>query len=126
MRSFLCSCLFIILSVTSFSQQTDSVAMHGKIDTVLVQEKKTQKTGNANSGSRVSVIEMAILNSNRTRSLAELLSDNSVIYIKSLGQGALATASFRGTSSAHTRVNWNGININPPMSSTFDRSEERR
>lgn len=123
MRSFLCFCSFFLVSVISFAQQTDSVAMHGKIDTVLVQEKKTQKTGNANSGSRVSIIEMAILNANRTKSLAELLADNSALYIKSLGQGALSTASFRGTSSAHTRVNWNGININPPMSSTFDFSQ---
>ena len=97
--------------------------MYGKLDSVLVQEKKTSKMKDANVGARLSTIEIATLNANKTKSLAELLADNSVIYIKSLGQGALATASFRGTAPAHTRVNWNGININPPMSSTFDFSQ---
>ena len=71
--------------------------MYGTIDTVLVQEKQLDKAKDANAGTRVSTIDIEILNSNRTKSLAELLSENSVVYIKSLGQGALATSSFRGT-----------------------------
>lgn len=61
--------------------------------------------------------------SHKTRSLAELLTDHTSIYIKSLGTGALSTASFRGTSASQTRVNWNGINITPPLSGTFDFSQ---
>ena len=45
------------------------------------------------------------------------------LNIKSLGTGALSTASFRGGSAAQTRVNWNGINITPPMSGVFDFSQ---
>ena len=60
---------------------------------------------------------------NQSRSLAELLSENSSLYIKSLGQGARATSSFRGTSSSHTAVNWNGIPINSPMLGSFDFSQ---
>ena len=97
--------------------------MYGTIDTVLVQEKQLDKAKDANAGTRVSTIDIEILNSNRTKSLAELLSENSVVYIKSLGQGALATSSFRGTSSTHTRVNWNGLNINPPMAGSFNFSQ---
>ena len=115
--------LIILISPIAQGQRRDSIVMHGTIDTVLVQEKQLNKTKDANAGTRTSKIDVEILNSNRTKSLAELLSENSVVYIKSLGQGALATSSFRGTSSTHTRVNWNGLNINPPMAGSFNFSQ---
>ena len=37
-----------------------------------------------------------------------------------MGQGGVATSSFRGTSSSHTQVNWNGITINPASNGSFD------
>ena len=54
--------------------------------------------------------------------VAELLSENSVIYIKSYGSGGLSTASFRGTGAGHTQLTWNDININNPMVGQFDLS----
>ena len=74
-------------------------------------------------GSRVTEMDGAILEQNRTKSLAELLSNNSAINIKSMGQGALSTASFRGTSSNHTQVLWNGISINSASIGSFDFSQ---
>jgi outer membrane cobalamin receptor len=55
-----------------------------------------------------------------TVSLAEVLAENSTLYIKDHGRGALATASFRGTAATHTQVFWNGININSPMLGMVD------
>lgn len=46
--------------------------------------------------------------------LAELISENSGIFLKTYGQGSLATIGIRGTGPAHTGLFWNGININPP------------
>ena len=40
-----------------------------------------------------------------------------------MGQGAMATVSFRGTSSNHTQVLWNGISINSPQLGSFDFSQ---
>ncbi len=74
-------------------------------------------------GSRISSLEPSIMEASKSLSLSELLSENSGVYIKSYGQGALATSSFRGTNSSHTAVNWNGININPSMSGSFDFSK---
>ncbi len=54
------------------------------------------------------------------RSLSELLSENTSVFIKSHGRGALATASFRGTAASHVQVEWNGININSPMTGMVD------
>ena len=105
------------------AQERDTVAMRGELDTVHVVRQRIQHANEANTGARVSRIDPEIISANKTRSLAELLTDHTSIYIKSLGTGALSTASFRGASASQTRVNWNGINITPPMSGTFDFSQ---
>ena len=105
------------------AQSRDSITLYGTLDTVQVIRQRIQHANEANAGARVTHISPAILQANKTRSLAELLTDHTSIYIKSLGTGALSTASFRGTSASQTRVNWNGINITPPLSGTFDFSQ---
>ena len=105
------------------AQEHDSVAMWGVLDTVQVVSQRIRHANEANAGAQVSRIDPGIISANKTRSLAELLTDHTSIYIKSLGVGALSTASFRGASPSQTRVNWNGINITPPMSGTFDFSQ---
>ena len=92
------------------AQSRDSITLYGTLDTVQVIRQRIQHANEANAGARVTHISPAILQANKTRSLAELLTDHTSIYIKSLGTGALSTASFRGTSASQTRVNWNGIN----------------
>lgn len=47
--------------------------------------------------------------------MGELLSSFSPVYVKSYGKGSLATVSFRGTGASHTKVIWEGFNINSPM-----------
>ena len=53
-------------------------------------------------------------------SLADLLTKHTPVFIKTYGQGSLATVSFRGTAASHTQVEWNGININNPMLGQVD------
>jgi iron complex outermembrane receptor protein len=55
--------------------------------------------------------------------LSTILSQQSTIFIKSYGNGGLATPSFRGTSANHTQVQWNGINIDSPMLGQTDFSQ---
>ena len=55
-----------------------------------------------------------------TSNLSELISQNTTIFIKDYGRGAMATASFRGTAPSHTQVSWNGINLNSPMLGMVD------
>lgn len=55
-----------------------------------------------------------------TANLSELISQNTPIFIKEYGRGAMATASFRGTAPSHTQVSWNGINLNSPMLGMVD------
>ncbi len=58
-----------------------------------------------------------------TADLSTILSEYSTIFIKSYGNGTLATPSFRGTTSQHTQVQWNGINLNSPMLGQIDLSQ---
>lgn len=52
--------------------------------------------------------------------LAELLNTEAGTYIKSYGQGSLATSSVRGGSAGHTLVLWNGLPIQSPMLGLLD------
>ncbi|MCF8231288.1 MAG: TonB-dependent receptor plug domain-containing protein [Bacteroidales bacterium] len=67
------------------------------------------------SGYKKTRIDSTALEQYSTSSFSELLSRHSPMFIKSYGQGALATASFRGTSASHTKVLWNGVEISSPM-----------
>jgi iron complex outermembrane receptor protein len=65
-------------------------------------------------------VDSLVMVKNINASLSSLLSENSSVFVRENGRGALATASFRGTASSHTRVNWNGIAINSPMTGAVD------
>ncbi|MEI7725658.1 MAG: TonB-dependent receptor [Bacteroidota bacterium] len=60
---------------------------------------------------------------NLSADLSSILSQHSSIFIKSYGNGTLATPSFRGTSAQHTQVEWNGISLNSPMLGQMDFSQ---
>lgn len=117
------------LLIFAFLAGTFSVATAQDLEkrTILIDsvslEASTAARAENNVGGRSSAINRGVLDVNRTQSLSELLSENSLVYMKSLGQGGLATSSFRGTSSNHTQVNWNGIPINSPMLGNFDFSQ---
>ncbi|MGL4518688.1 MAG: TonB-dependent receptor plug domain-containing protein [Phocaeicola sp.] len=87
--------------------------------TVTAQKQKKEEA----VGARMTQVERTSLVRNLTKSLSELLTESSSLYIKSMGQGALATASFRGTASSHTQVLWNGISINSAQIGSFDFSQ---
>ncbi len=72
------------------------------------------------AGMRETQIDTSVLRTKVHRSLSEVLSENTSVFIRDHGRGALATASFRGTAASHTRVLWNGIPINAPMTGMVD------
>ncbi|MEM6380970.1 MAG: TonB-dependent receptor, partial [Bacteroidota bacterium] len=56
------------------------------------------------------------------RNLSDLLSDQSPLFVRTYGLGALATTAFRGGSANHTAVLWNGISLSSPMNGQLDLS----
>jgi vitamin B12 transporter len=90
-----------------------------KIEEVLISGKKVFFDA---PGYKKTIIDTSVLRDYTNRSLAEILSENTGIYIKSYGPGGAATPSFRGTGAGHTMIAWNGININNPMLGQSDLS----
>lgn len=82
-----------------------------KIAGVTIQAQ--QSTVNHNF--TIVTIDSLSLKRHESGSIGELLKESVNIYIKSYGQGGLATPSFRGTGASHTQVLWNGIALNSPM-----------
>ena len=72
------------------------------------------------AGMKETHVDTSVLQKKVVLSLSDLLSENTSVFIKNHGRGALATASFRGTAASHTQVNWNGISINSPMAGMVD------
>lgn len=56
----------------------------------------------------------------QSENLADLINNNSSVFIKSYGAGSLSSISFRGTGASHTQVLWNGIALNSPMNGQID------
>jgi len=67
-------------------------------------------------------LDSSIIGIYNQRTLADLISKNSVIHVKTYGSGGLATPSFRGTGPGHTQIAWNDISLNNPMIGQFDLS----
>lgn len=74
----------------------------------------------ASPGSKSLMINSSMLDRFAGGNLADLLAAETSVFIKSYGQGSLATSSFRGGSAAHTAVLWNGIPINSPTTGQVD------
>ena len=99
--------IFFLLTEGLFAQK-DTI----KIEPFIVTEQKISPSY------KTTILDSSSINN--TSNLAELLSQNSTVFIKSYGSGSLATASFRGTGASHTKVQWNGINLNSPMNGQID------
>lgn len=56
------------------------------------------------------------------RRLGEVISEISSVYVKSYGNGQLASLAVRGTSATQTEIEWNGIRLNNPALGQTDLS----
>lgn len=99
------------------AQQVDSLT-HQLME-VTITETKQQAL---QPSKKITLMDSVVLNRYNTSSLADLLANQSSIYIKSYGNGNIATTSIRGGNANQTAVLWNGINIQNPMLGQTDLS----
>ncbi len=83
-------------------------------------EISTSRLITFSSGNKTETLNSTLLNRYSTSNLADLLANESQIFIKSYGLGSLATTSFRGAGASHTAVLWNGFNLQSPMNGMLD------
>jgi len=101
---------------------TEVVKSQHITDTLRIKtiEVFTNKIVKEEAGKTITKIDSLSMIKALTSSLSELIAQNTTIFIKDYGRGAMATASFRGTAPSHTQVIWNGINLNSPMLGMVD------
>ncbi|MEP0712060.1 MAG: TonB-dependent receptor, partial [Algoriphagus sp.] len=73
-------------------------------------------------GQKVINWQKADLENFQGRSLADILQEQSPVFVRQYGAGMIASPSFRGTSAGHTAVFWNGLPINSPSLGQSDLS----
>ena len=104
----------LLVGIGSWAQD---VARRVDIEQVQVTTRSLRE-----SGMQTTRIDSTLLRESPSFSLAEVLAQNSTIFVKSYGRGTLSTPSLRGTSSSHTKVLWNGLEINSPLLGSIDLS----
>lgn len=116
--SRLITSLSLLLILTAFESQAQMI-----FDTLYLDEMEVfSNQYEFNSPTKSQTIDTLTKRELNHLSLAELLTANSTIFVKSYGKGGLATAAFRGTAASHTKVLWNGFEINSPMLGQVDLS----
>lgn len=98
------ACLALSMQVyaQSDSVSLDAVTVRGFVPQRFMSGLKTQR------------IDSSALVEARFQNISDVLAAFTPIAFRNYGPGQLSTASFRGTSSNHTAVLWNGLNINAP------------
>ncbi|MCD6565951.1 MAG: hypothetical protein J7K53_08395, partial [Bacteroidales bacterium] len=94
--------LLVFLSFTmcpSFSQSLN--------DTLEIKEVRINYNNVLSmSAYKKTYIDSLIVAEYYTRNLSDLLAENTPLFIKTYGQGGLATSSIRGAGASHTIVTW--------------------
>lgn len=72
------------------------------------------------SGIKTTSIDSSLLSVYNNRSMADLLAEQSPVFVKNYGPGGLSTTSFRGAGAGHTAVIWNGFNLQSPLHGQID------
>ncbi len=107
--------IFLLLILWSFQgttvqSQNASRRVH-KLKEVVVTARRPMK----DIGVQKTTFDSLTLKENIALSMADILTFNSSVFVKSYGRATLSTVAFRGTSPSHTQVTWNGMRINNPM-----------
>lgn len=109
MKRLTLTALLLTIALSAFSQQPiDSLIA---IDEVAVVGRRPMKQ----IGVQRTQFDSVALKENIALSMADVLTYNSSVFVKSYGRATLSTVAFRGTSPSHTQVLWNGMKLNSPM-----------
>ncbi len=74
------------------------------------------------TGTKVQSVSELELSNSKAQTLSDYLKESSPIYIKEYGRGMGSFISIRGTSSSHTSIVWNGMDLSVPTMGQADLS----
>ncbi len=107
--------IFIFVFGTAKAQNKDTTLLHE----VTV---KATKLNSSIVGKKFQKIDSLSLELFKNQTLDVLLSNNTPIFVKNYGPGALQTTTFRGGNASQTAILWNGLNIQNSMLGQTDLS----
>lgn len=82
-------------------------------------EKPSDLRQTFTAGQETKALDSTLLGLYSSRSLRDLLMEQSPVFVKSFGVNSMATLSFRGASAAQSAVRWNGVPVlNPTLGVT--------
>ena len=111
MRRLLDILILVLLAAPLATQAQEEPRRTIPIKEVTVYGRRPMKE----IGVQQTKFDSVVLKENIALSIADVLTFNSSIFVKSYGRATLSTVAFRGTSPSHTQVTWNGMRINNPM-----------
>ena len=88
------------------------------VDSILLPDVNVEDSRLDIHSIATNIDSIGIFSYSLSQSLSDIIERNSAIYIKKYG--ALSTPTFRGTSSSHTLVLWNGVPINSIANGLID------
>ena len=93
-------------------------------DTVRVKEiiVKSSSKPSVLNGFMDHTIDSMVLKDYKLTDISSVISENTPLFVKNYGPGAISTISFRGTGASHTQLLWNDFSINSPMLGQADLS----
>lgn len=107
----------MVMLIATFATQAQE--LKDTIETVKVTTKQDAAKDDRNqysAGQQMQTIDTRYKNFYQTQSIANMLAQQTPVFIKSYGVNSMATLSFRGASAAQSSVLWNGVPIvNPAL-----------
>ncbi len=122
MRKLISTVLIFLVFIARGASAQEVAARDGDLSRPIEIEEVKVPAGSRlpDIGTQKTVMDSVALRDNITSNLADVISHNSSVFIKSYGRATLSTASFRGTAPSHTQVLWNGMKLNSPMLGMVD------
>ncbi len=111
MKKFISIIALLLCCTTLSAQEVEWYKRLHSIPEVTIYGKRPLKE----IGTQQTKFDSLVLKESVALSMADILTFNSSIFVKSYGRATLSTVAFRGTSASHTQVTWNGMRINNPM-----------
>ncbi len=109
--------IFILQNVLIAFSQSNLSDTTFKLKEVVIIDNRLE---NFTTGNKIQKIAPSVIQDFYNENLADLLTQNSQLFIKSYGLGSMATTSFRGAGASHTAILWNGFNLKSPMNGQVD------
>ncbi len=102
-------CLFTLIGIFPVLKSAAQTS-----DTIRLKEVEIHSDRNKlfDQGAHITKFDSSTVLLAPNQTIAELLQQNSAMFIKSYGAGGVAVISARGTEARHNNVLWNGFNIN--------------